>query len=211
MGKNDICILILSLLIYVGCNSATQTKQHKGKVLMIVNENPSADLELMLTREVGVMKDMLQRSGFQIVVATASKRPLAAGNVKLQPDIGLRDVKVSDYRGLIMPCMAANIGSAPPPEASAIVKEAAAKGKPIAAQTGSVVQLWQAGVLKGKKYAFGQGLGVPPLADATYSGEGVVQDGNIITSGICPHMAKMIGKPDGTSELTQALIAELLK
>jgi putative intracellular protease/amidase len=97
------------------------------------------------------------------------------------------------------------------PEGSAIVKEAAAKGKPIAAQTGSVFQLWQAGVLKGKKYALGKGLGLPPLAGATYSGDGVVQDGNIITSGGCPYMAKTAGKEDGTSKLTEALIAELNK
>jgi hypothetical protein len=47
------------------------------------------------------------------------------------------------------------------------------------------------------------------LPDAISSGDGVVQDGNIITSGICPHMAKMGGKQDGTSKLTEALIAEI--
>ena len=142
---------------------------------MIVNENQSADLELMLTREVGVMKDLLQKSGFQVVVATASKRPLEAGDLKLQPDLELSNVRVSDYRGFIMPCMATSLEQPVSSEVSAIINEAAGKGKPVAAQTGSVVQLWQAGVLKGKKYALGQGLGVPPLADATYSGDGIVQ------------------------------------
>jgi hypothetical protein len=42
-----------------------------------------------------------------------------------------------------------------------------------------------------------------------YSGDGVVQDGNIITSEICPYMAVAIGKPDGTTELTRKLIDAL--
>jgi putative intracellular protease/amidase len=183
--------------------------QQKGKVLMIVNEEKSMDLELMLTKEIGVMKELLQKAGFQVVVATVSKTPLAAGSAKLVPDLKLSEVKVADYKGIIMPCMPTNIGPPLSPEGSAIVNEAAAKRKPIAAQTGSVVQLWQAGVLKGKKYALAQGLGVPPLADATHSGEGVVQDGSIITSGVCPYVAKMAGMQDGTSKLTEALIAEL--
>ena len=37
-----------------------------------------------------------------------------------------------------------------------------------------------------------------------YSGRGVVQDGNIMTSGTCPMMAKMTGYKDGTAELTIA-------
>jgi len=63
------------------------------------------------------------------------------------------------------------------PKARRSSKKQQPKGKPIAAQVGSVFQIWQAGVLKGKKYALGQGLGLRPFADATFSGEGVVQDG----------------------------------
>jgi len=49
------------------------------------------------------------------------------------------------------------------------------------------------------------------MRGATYSGDGIVQDGKIITSGICPNMAKGSGRPDGTSKLTEAVIAELKK
>jgi hypothetical protein len=48
-------------------------------------------------------------------------------------------------------------------------------------------------------------------AGAIYSGRDVVQDGNIITSGVCPYIKQMRGWPDGTAELTQKLIAELKK
>ena len=75
-----------------------------------------------------------------------------------------------------------------PPEGTAIIKEAVAKGKPLAAQTGSVILMSQAGVLKGKKYALAKGW--PAIEGAIYSGDGIVQDGKIITSGVCPYMAK---------------------
>lgn len=182
--------------------------QQKGKILMIVNEGKSEDLGLMLTKEVGVMKGLLQKAGFEVVIATASNQPLAAGSAKVTPDLKFSDVKVADYKGFIMPCMATS--AAPlPPEGYAIIKEAVAKGKPIAAQTGSVILLSQAGVLTGKKYALAKDF--PPLTGAVYSGDGVVQDGKIITSGICPKMAKETGRPDGTTKLTEALVAELKK
>jgi putative intracellular protease/amidase len=187
--------------------------QQKGKVLMIVNEGKSEDLELMLTKEVGVIKGLLQKAGFEVVVATASNQPMAAGSAKLKPNLKLSDVKVADYKGVIMPCMATS-GSPLPPEGTAIIKEAVAKGKPLAAQTGSVILLSQAGVLKGKKYALAKGW--PAIEGAIYSGDGIAQDGKIITSGICPYMAKSQamqtqGMQDGTSKLTEALIAELKK
>ena len=85
-----------------------------------------------------------------------------------------------------------------------------AEGKPIAAQTGSVVLLSQAGVLKGKKYAFAKQWPVV-LKDSIYSDDGIVQDGGIITSGICPRIAQQTGLQGGTSELIPALIEELRK
>jgi putative intracellular protease/amidase len=119
-----------------------------------------------------------------------------------------------------MPCMAVGGIPGPPvaPEAVAIAKYAAAEGKPLAAQYGSVIILAQAGVLKGKKYAFfsdplkpapWRKITDPRFKDAIYSGRGVVQDGNIITSGTCPLLERMSGLPDGTANLTQAFMAEL--
>jgi putative intracellular protease/amidase len=178
----------------------------KGKVLMLVNEGKSGDLELMLTKEVGVMKDLIQKAGFEVVVATASNTPLVSGSARVTPDLKLSDVKIANYKGVIMPCMATS-GSPLPPEGTAIIKEAVAKGKPLAAQTGSVVLLSQAGVLTGKKYALAKGW--TALESAIYSGDGIVQDGKIITSGVCPFMAKTQSMQDGTTKLTETLIAEL--
>jgi len=88
------------------------------------------------------------------------------------------------------------------------------EGKPIAAQTGAVMILAKAGALNGKKYAFpNDNMTNPAMFPAfrlgNYSGNGVVQDSNIITSGVCPMHAKMTGSQDGTVALTQALIREI--
>ena len=126
------------------------------KVLVIPREGYSADIELMLNEEVRLMTRMLRRAGFVIKVATASGGTIVAPTRDLKPDMRLADVKKEDYVGFIMPCMAVGGIPGPPvaPEAVAIVKHAVAEGKPLAAQFGSVIILAQAGVLKGKKYAF---------------------------------------------------------
>lgn len=98
------------------------------------------------------------------------------------------------------------------PEAVAIVKQVVSEGKPVAAQLGSVIILAEAGVLKGKHYAFY----TDPLSrdarfeGAIYSHEIIVKDGNTISSCCCPYMATM-GYTDGTANLTQTLIANLKK
>jgi putative intracellular protease/amidase len=114
-------------------------------------------------------------------------------NPALKPDLKLADVRVSDYVGIIMPCMGSIIlyETATPAEIS-LVKEAVFQGKPIAAQHGAVHILVQAGVLEGKKYSF--------------RFEGVIQDGTIITSSFCPAITKRFGDPDGTPELTKLFI-----
>lgn len=186
--------------------------RQRGKVLMIVSEARSSDLELMLAKEVGVMRSLLQEAGFEVVVATASKQPLTAGTERLTPDLKLGDVRVADYMGFILPCMATS-GAPLPPDGAALLKEVVATGQPVAAQTGAVVLLAKAGALSGKKYAIAKNWvdRYPELKDGIHSGEGIVQDGRIITSGLCPYMARERGWADGTSRLTEALIAELMR
>jgi len=118
-------------------------------------------------------------------------------------------VKVVDYAGFILPCMAAGNfyeNSQISAESVALVKKAISAGKPVAAQTGSVGVLAEAGVLKGKKYAEAIEPKIPAFAGAVYSGTGVVRDGLVLTSGICPYMARQLKTSDGTEQLTLALI-----
>jgi len=181
-----------------------------SKVLLIVKEGPSLDLELMLTAEVAVMRNILESSGFEVVVASPSGQPLAAGGATVTPDIRIADADMDDYAGIILPCMAME-NEASVPGAEALVREAVVAGKPVAAQTGSVITLARAGVLMGKKFAYLDDLvaDVPEFEGMEHAGQGVVQDGLVFTSGVCPYAARELGLEDGTQALTGAFIEKL--
>jgi len=217
-------LIIVAILLSVVVCGALAHAEPGPKVLLIPREGYSYDLELMLTKEVGVMTRMLNEAGFEVVVATTTGRPIKAPTRTLKPDFMLAEVKLDEYAGIIMPCMAVGMYPGPPvsPEAVTIVKQAVSDGKPVAAQAGSVIILAEAGVLEGKRYAFsGNPLKTSPrrkrtdprfTGAGTYSGLGVVQDGNVITSGVCPTIAILFpGLSDGTTKLTQTFIAELKK
>jgi putative intracellular protease/amidase len=204
-----LCLVLLVLV--AGCTSVQAPTETARKPVLLIAREPSDDLNLALTKEVGVMESLLEQAGYKVVVASPSGQPLVGATNTLKPDLKLADVKVDDYAGVLVPSM---VVPEPKPSAEAveIVKEAAAKGKPVAAQAGGVPTLGAAGVLNGKHYAIwvflwpSMRMSVP---DAVYQGEGVVQDGNIITSGIDPLASLDTGKPDGTAELTQKFIAAL--
>jgi putative intracellular protease/amidase len=181
------------------------------EVLLIVKEGAYADLGFMLENEVGVMAKMLKEAGLGVVVATPSGDPLVAGEATLTPDLALADANMGDYAGLIMPCMALTDGEPDLPEAQRLIKEAVVSGKPVAAQLGSVVTLARAGVLEGKKFAFTEEFlpTAPALEGYEFGGQGVVDDGNIVTSGVCPFAAQETGLEDTTPALTKALIAKI--
>jgi putative intracellular protease/amidase len=194
--------------------------QSAKKVLMIPREGYSQDLDLMLKMEVGVMTLLLKRAGFEVDIATTSGFPIIGTTEKIDKLSRLVDVKLENYAGVIMPCMAVGAFPGPPvsQEAVAIIKKALADGKPVAASTFSVIILAQAGLLKGKKYAFTRDplktdanfkLTDSRFEGAIYSGPGVIQDGKIITSGACPYIERRFGMPSRVVPLTQTFIKAL--
>ena len=184
--------------------------QNAPKVLLFMrNAQKSGDLEYMLKKEVGIMKDTLEKSGYKVIVATLDGSSFTAGSTTVKADIKLADAKVAEYAGFILPCLAVPSYPAPPevsPDAIALVKNAIFAGKPVAAQTGSLWTLAEAGLLKGKKYAYAMEEKSPYFAGAAFTGTGVVRDGLIITSGICPYMALKTNDKDGSEPLALALI-----
>ena len=199
--------------------------QSARKVLMIPREGYPADLDLMLKMEVGVITTLLKRAGFQVDVATDSGQAILGQTEKIEKVMRLSEINLDDYVGVIMPCMA--VGSFPGPPVSsetvAIVKKALNDGKPVAADGNSSIILAEAGLLKGKKYAYvrdplktDKESGLynwkrtdPRFKGGIYSGDGVVQDGKIITSGVCPSLERVFGKQGGTVPLTKAFIAAI--
>ncbi len=197
----------------MACAPAEEHAEDQTKrVVMIVPEDSSADLELMLTAEVGVMKSLLEAAGIEVDVATGSGEPLVAEHTTLTPDLAYGAVDMSAYDGVAMPCMAAAEGArAMPPELEDMIREAVAEGKPVAAQTAAIRVLAELGLLSGKRYAYREAAAanVAEFEDAILSGDGIVQDGNIITSAICPYAAREMELHDGTTQMTEALIAQL--
>jgi putative intracellular protease/amidase len=218
--KKIVIFLTVMILVVTGVISLESQVygQTDRKVLMFLREGYSVDLDFMVKMEVGVMTMLLKRAGFQVDVATYSGWPIAGPTAKIEKVMKLSEMKLDDYVGIIIPCMA--VGDvAVAPEAFAVVKKALADGKPVAAATTSVSMLAEAGLLKGKKYAFWDGDPLkttatrrkpdPRFVDAIYSGPGVVQDGKIITSGGCPAAERYLGIQNRTFELTQTFIAAI--
>ena len=195
--------IILGLVLVLGIS--LHANGNKERVLLFIRHGGSADIEYMVQQEVGVMMRMLEEAGFKVIVATDSGEPikdLITKSKLLKPDLKLADVRINDYVGIIMPCMAKGTWGHADPEEIVLVKEAVPQGIPIAAQRGAIIILAEAGVLEGKKYAFTDHR----FKGAIYSGQGVIRDGNIITSSHCPNAARYYGADDGTPELTKLFI-----
>jgi len=197
-------VILVSTTLLVSCG------KDSPKVLLFVTDG-SRDLELMLTREVVVMKGMLEQAHMEVVIASLSGNPISVDTVVVKPDLKLSDVFIADYSGFIFPCMAPPWEKIYDPnlEVVSFIKEISMEGKPMASQTLSVADFAKAGLLLDKKYAFTLDPDVdeyPEFKGGIYSGEGVIQDGNIITSGTCPWKAREYGLLDGTQKLTQLFI-----
>lgn len=187
--------------------------QTAGKVLMFLRDGESFDLDLMIKMEVGTMTALLKKAGFEVDMATSSGQPLAGPHEKIEKVMRLSEIKLDDYRGMIIPCLNIRKGTATP-EAVGVIKQALADGKPVAAAMSAVIILAEADLLKGKKYAFFDDplkRQSPDLrfADAIYSGRAPAQDGKIITSGGCPATERYWSVQNRTLELTQAFIAAM--
>ncbi len=181
------------------------------RVFMFVRDG-SRDLELMLTKEVGVMRAMLEAAGYEVDVATADGRSLSTAMTTLTPTVALAEVDIFDYAGVVLPCMAPAPGNPVPPEVDSIMEQAVSLGLPIAASRGSVATLARAGGIADRRYAFARSVDVeerPEFSGGDYRGIGVVRDGNISTAGICPLASRELGEADGTVELMRAFIESL--
>jgi putative intracellular protease/amidase len=189
--------------LFLLCGILVSCDKNAPRVLLYI-EGETSHLEYMLIHEVGKMREILKKDGFDVTIATLSGDVLKTDSITVKPDLKLSEVNIDEYAGFILPCMVSDFIS---PEMITFVKTIVDKGKPIAAQTGSVALLAKAGILNGKKYTFNHDVSMnPDFKSGIYCGTGVVQDGVIITSGVCPWIANGTGWEDGTAKLTQTLI-----
>ncbi len=187
---------------------------HKKQVpitFMFVRDG-SRELDLMLKREVGVMKNLMEIAGYIFDNATASGEPMVGETTTLTPTVNLGEVDMVDYAGIVLPCMGPAAGYPMPEKVDALVAQAVMLGLPIAVARGSISTLAKAGGMYNRKYSFATKVDTderPEFAGGTFMGTGVVRDANIITSAICPMAARKLNMPDGTEGLTQAFIEAL--
>jgi len=199
--KRLLCLFLLFSILVSFDNYAP-------KVLLYIQDGSMA-LEFMLIHEAGKMKQILIQAGFEVTTATMSGEVLKTDSVTIKPDLKLSEVNIANYAGFIIPCMAVGDTVVTLEEIN-LVKKVVNEDKPLAAQLGGVYILAKAGILNGKKYALIDDASMSPtFKSGIYSGRGVIQDGIIITSGVCPAMAKEKGYSDGTEMLTQTLIAAI--
>lgn len=182
------------------------------RVLMIVRDG-SRDQDLMLREEVFVMRDMIAAAGYAVDVATVHDQPLAGDGVELTPDLALDAIDIAAYRGLMLPCMAPEPGSAMADNIVDLIRRAVDGGLALGAMRGSVREIARAGGLNGRRYSY---LGAPDrdknpeFQGAEFVDPGVTQDKNVATAGICPLAAQKSGAPDATAQLTDAFL-EILR
>ena len=91
--KKLLLILLLATL-FIACGKDT------SKVLLFIADG-SRDLEYMLIEEVVVMEDILERSNFEVVIATLSGEIISLDSISIEPDLKLSEVNSKDYSGFI--------------------------------------------------------------------------------------------------------------
>ena len=182
--------------------------KNKPVVLLIARgEAPVAgetSLKIAIDKEANTIIGKLNGLGYAVEVASEDGKDIQAAGSTLKVDKKLADVQVTDYVGVIIPCMTSgNFKSG-----LKIVQDMQSRNLPVAAQNGGVLVLAAAGVLKGRNYSIGEGF-ERYVKDGVFKGVEVVRDGNILTSGICPYTAQRTGLKDGTDELVTAFASML--
>lgn len=200
--------LLLSVFGLCACTALQlpESPVSNGRVLLLLRERIGLSEEQnMLTDEAIMMKSMLEEAGFDVDIASASGMTFLHEDTALESDLTLDEVNVADYDGFLIPCMDLGTTYVKPREVE-MAKLIAAEGKPLAAQRKGVHILLGAGALVGKRFSYEVDPGNFGIFDgAIYDGNGVVQDGNVITSAYCRYHRSQ----DQTAELVQTLIQSL--
>lgn len=205
-------VLLLSI-VGLAIPLSAKSAQDKPVVLLIARgDNPpqgEASLKIAIDKEVNTIISKLSGLGYAVDIASEDGKDITAAGSTLKVDKKLADVQAANYVGVVIPCM---VQVYVPTAAVKIVQDMQSKNLPIAAQNGGVLVLDAAGVLKGRNYAIGSEL--KPFVHeqlGVLKGNGVVQDGDIVTSGVCPYFSQTTGLKDGTDELVTTFAAMLKK
>ena len=167
-------LLILSVILMAIANISWAQE----KVLMIIAKDGFRDEELFVPREI------LQSNGYDVEIASVSKgRCKGMLGKEVIADISLHDVDVRNYVAVLF---VGGIGAKSywnNLRAQEIARLAYENGKIVGAICLAPGILARAGLLKGKKATIWPGAKSELIkADAIYTGNGLEEDGNIVTA-----------------------------
>jgi len=124
--------------------------------------------------------DVLRRGEVAVTTASlAGKHVKGSHEIVVESDALLSAVNVDDFDALVLPGGPAAKTLREDARAQAVIKQAAAAGKLVAAVCAAPTALEAAGLLKGKRATSYPGN---PLPSATFVEDRVVEEGNIVTS-----------------------------
>jgi protease I len=154
------------------------------KVLMVIAPSDFRDEELVDTRGV------LERAGAVVTVAsrtTAEARGMFGARAR--PDIALDRARAADYDAVVFVGGSGSKAYFDDPQAHALARDAAGAGRLVGAICIAPSILARAGLLRGRKATVWDDKGpAGPFAGnlraggATFTGEDVVRDGNLVTA-----------------------------
>lgn len=192
IGRVGVVLLLAVLAWSPGCSS-------RPRIVMLVRA--SATMEFMIPNEIRPMIERLTAAGYQVDIASETGEKIKAGKEKLAPDCSFAQVDLNRYVGLVVPCCASGPMPKPNTEAAIRIARLAIERKlPIAAQYSGIDLLVIAGLPKETRLARSY------LFASAETGPGVVQDGNLVTSGTCPWMARY----QNSSQMTEALMTQYI-
>jgi hypothetical protein len=191
-----------SIVLFSGLLFITLSCSPRPTILMIIRD--SSTMEYMIPNEILLMKNIANKAGYRIHIASETGAKIEAGKENLSPDFKFSEVDINKYIGLIIPCCASGPMPKPNTEAAKKLVGAAIELKlPIAAQYSGIDLLVLSGLSKDTKLARSF------LFASTDTGPGVVVDKNIVTSGTCPWMARYQKSTAGTENLMKEFINQL--
>jgi hypothetical protein len=171
--------------------------------VLIIARRGGESLDSFLVVEIPMMTKMLTESGYNYRVASDKLDTIKGYLGALPVDLLTSEVKLQDYCGVLIPCLGSNKA---PEDAVEIVRKAILLSMPVASADGGIFVLSKAGALTNRRYAATQDYVKEYDQIGIYAGEGVVQDGMLITAGTC---CLDTGKKDGTSELMELFVRSL--
>ncbi len=117
------------------------------RILLLMTREGSEQMDLMLTKEVAVMRQMMADAGFLVVTASLTRSPLIGNESSLIIDQKVEDIRLDDYSGVMIPCLAQPFAITDASVLS-LVQEVVKRNMPVGTQRASIEVLAQAGGLK---------------------------------------------------------------